>query len=263
MKNPLLICGLAAALLLPTLGHSQTEVVYREIFARPTGSSGPASMSGYNWYAHRTADATQVTNHLGSTNLQWAVSAATGSPSNLDGVNSNQTTTDTALGFGFFFSNQTAAPTLLWTDEYSVSLADITRFDWQQGNSAATETLQLAIRVGSDWYVSDQSNTNAAVSTFSTQAEQKTQLMAGSEWSSLTFTPGSALSIGSTATLPLSGTVTAFGLFSASHTAFTTLRFDTFTITATPIPEPSSIGLLLGGVVMLTGVSRRRRTVQA
>lgn len=259
MKKHLFLPLTVAVLLTAILpAHAQSFVDYREIFPRPTGASGPAGMADYGWFAHRGPDATQITaNTTTEGSPQWAVSAGTGRPDNLAAVNSNPPNDGEALGFAFFFANATeGSPVLLWTNEHSTDLAMVQQFDWWQGNATATDGFRLAIQVGADWYVSAQNNTQSAgVSTFSTQAEQMTQLMAGSSWNTLDFTAGDTLSMGTAATLPLSGTINAFGLFAETHTQNTSMRFDTFTITA--IPEPGT--LVLVGIALVSAFALKRR----
>lgn len=46
----------------------------------------------------------------------------------------------------------------IWTDEYTVdrSTNEVTQISWYQGNEIKTDEDRVAIRIGSDWYVSTQ-----------------------------------------------------------------------------------------------------------
>jgi hypothetical protein len=69
------------------------------------------------------------------------------------------------------------------------------------------------------------------------------------------------LIVGGAASLP-AGAIDAFGLiipdFPVSGAA---LRYDNYTISGNPVPEPSTLLLLCGAFGMLLGSYRRRRSV--
>ena len=155
-------------------------------------------------------------------------------------------------------------------DDYT----DIT-FSWEQWNIFEPEiTAQVAIQVDSTWYVSAElisnpnadasSNANSAIGSWYLVSNNTNNLKtftidpAGS-WFTLSFTPGAPMTVGSTSTeLPATGTVDGvglYGVFSTSGTAY--LGFDNFEVTASPVPEPTTVALLLMGG--LAACMRRRR----
>lgn len=156
---------------------------------------------------------------------------------------------------------------------------DIT-FSWEQW-SVFTDavTSRVAIQIDSTWYVStDLISTSAGGSAFGgtlgsyylTGGEEKTFVIdSQTEWyplSSFTLgtdaSPGTAMTVGTTSvSLPATGTINAVGLYGIvpSTDAAAYLGFDNFEVTATAIPEPSTVMPLILGGLALCVVCRRGR----
>ncbi|MGZ0654778.1 PEP-CTERM sorting domain-containing protein [Coraliomargarita sp. W4R53] len=148
----------------------------------------------------------------------------------------------------FLFANKRDMPWLAWTDDASFgSISDITTMSMSLNNTnSTTENLQFALQVDGNWYVSQSvfnGNGNVVVS-LDVQA---------ASWSSLTFTADTSLAVGATATLPVSGTLQAVGVYDNDQSL--QVRVDNFTVS---VPEPSAAGVLLGLGALVTVAARRR-----
>jgi hypothetical protein len=240
---------------------SAQSVVYRETFYTPSGTLNrlnDASPS-LGWHLdYVTSVGGTVTNGDGVSTR----SNLTGRPTALPAVNAGSYA---GSDLGLMFSNFRQG--FFYTNEYAGLLSqDLTQISWYEGNSSASITQQVALQVGSTWYVSNTTFTSAAISgaDFGTLSEQKTLSLAGSTWKELTYTSGGAgFSISSTAIALPTGTVNGFGLFFDTAGTGGNARFDTFEITS--IPEPSSIAFILGavslGVIGFRRLSDRRRNL--
>jgi hypothetical protein len=150
----------------------------------------------------------------------------------------------------------------MYTEEFSVSASQLEQVQWDQSDSAETQAnaLHLAFRIGTDWYISDQSFTylRPAAGVWSTQTV---------DLSALTFfvVDGG----GDPSTLPDGGVqpgglslpdapINAFGVWwDGPKTA--TSRIDNFILRGQPAPVPALgmwTGLLLA--LMLVGVAMVR-----
>ena len=163
-------------------------------------------------------------------------------------------------------------PALSITPEYSFNPAGYQSlsFSWYAANASAADTMRLAVQVGGNWYVGAQQFSTAALglAAFAGSAELKTVNYnpAAANWLTLNFNgsfdtgtdlgtdSAAALSLGAAPGAPLSGMVTAFGVYLDS--AVGTRRFDTFEINA-EVPEPAAL-LLMGVAAMGLALVRRR-----
>lgn len=219
--------------------------------------SGSAAATQYkNWNVYFAANlSSAVAETTAGYNLVLA--NASGDPANPANV-SAAAGVSTSLTKGFLYTNG-ACDFLAFTN-VSISLSaysDLT-FSWLAGDNVATDKEFAAIKIGSDWYVSDfvtPPNIGSG-GNFPTQAVKKTIDLDLTHWYQLTATIGSAFNIASTATTLPSGDISAFGVFGESNG---TMRIDTYSITGMEnIPEPSTWIMLLGGVGMLGFFQRAR-----
>jgi fibronectin-binding autotransporter adhesin len=253
---------------------AQADILYRETFGTATtGGQGPAQ--GYDWAIHTGATAV---NKSASTDTVEAINrtANASKPGTTDAfgnINSGPVigATPGAYAAGIAFASTAAGTVIFWTPEYPTSSGtglgiDPTaypsvKFSWYQGCADTTGNWRLAVKVGGQWYVSQQSFLNtAAVSSAANFAqggddgngganhgsELKSFLYTtnASAWFLLNFdggftmggTPGTGtggdgtvLSLGAQPGANLSGTIDAFGMFSET-TGGANRRFDTFMI---------------------------------
>ncbi len=244
-----LIAALAVSSILPA---SAQDVIYREVFGR--SGTGSSVVSVYNWEAYGVngVDETANTNNAGVS----ADGPGVGSFSNINSlpaVNSGVTgTTPTNDGRTFFFNN---ASFLAYTTEYAVdrSIFTINTISWDQRGTGPA--LSAAVQIGGSWYVSQALPNPNATGVWNTSVLD----FGTATWSTLDFTAGSTLAIGSATALP-SGNLTAFGFYAASGASGGT-RIDGFTITA--VPEPSTYGIIFGVGLIALAVARRRAGTRA
>jgi hypothetical protein len=201
----------------------------------------------------------------------FGVSAALGDPQNLENINAGGPSLSQANGL-LFTSGGTAA-TMNWiayTAGYTVDtianpIQDISFYAGSAANAGVIPGFRIAVQIDGNWYASSAVLANtvavATAGVFNTGAQKVTfnWTTAASAWDSLTFVPGTSLVLGSTLVSDLPGdNITAFGLYSDQLTgAGATRRFDTFQID--PVPEPSSVVLVLSGVGLLISLRRSRK----
>lgn len=235
---------LAIAIPICMLGFSsalQAAVIYTETFDNTTAGNQSFQTAGVNWSVHRTSSATAY---------DLSNNSITTSP-----VISNGASVSGAVNGFLFQSNQAGninAPHIWWTNETTfgdISLLDSLTVDLRNGST--NEDLRFALQVGSSWYVSQSVFNNSVVDVATLNLSLDVE---NASYFSLNFTPGVTLSMGTAASLPLSGTVTAVGLFTGSRDN-TNIRIDNFRVSA--IPEPSTA--LLGSLGVLALLRRRRR----
>jgi hypothetical protein len=271
MKRTLFVTVFAGATLL-SMQVTQAQI-YREVFGNNTAVNNLLSTVGWSgaWgpTATDSAGGGMLANNFG-------VSTALGSPQNLENINAGGPSLSQANGL-LFTSGGTAA-TMNWiayTTGYTVDttatpIQDISFYAGSTVNAGVIPGFRIAVQIDGNWYassavlanpVSVSSAANFHLGAGSGGAQQVTfnWTTAASAWDSLTFVPGTSLVLGSTLVSPLPGdNITAFGLYSDQLTgAGATRRFDTFQID--PVPEPSSVVLILSGVGLLMGLRRSRK----
>lgn len=234
-------------------------IVYRENFTNATGAPQHISYSG--WQANRGADAEAVP-QTGEIYPQLSQGTAdTPEPS----VNSNPTDPDANTGFIYSWGGATDvrySPYLIWTNEYSIDRSAYTDLTFSTktnvgGNTTLADAMRMAVRIGDDWFVSDP----AVQPTATTWANSGTTgLASGSlsgQWRTLEFTPGSPFVMGDFAPLPATGNIDAFGIFADSKSV--NVRFGSYQVEGTPVPEPASAGIVAVAVSALALRRSRRR----
>jgi hypothetical protein len=220
-----LICG---------MGSTQAAVIYTENFPNATGAA--AALNSVGWLA----------NH-GTGGVAYNAASTSGANPLIDsavGAGTNPGFLRMSSGIGV---NE---PVLIWTSEIQMSLTpidDLATVSFSMRNQVANANIRLAVQVDSTWYVTT-SIYNTATTTWTMQTVDFTT----ATWNSLTFTSGSSLSMGSAATLPVSGTVTSIGFFTDNKPS-AYLSFDDVIVST--VPEPSA-ALCVG----LAGLLVLRRT---
>ncbi|MBC8041553.1 MAG: PEP-CTERM sorting domain-containing protein [Opitutaceae bacterium] len=257
MKSPrqyLITSVIALSLASGTTAFSQS-VIYREVFGRATGG-GNTSFSTYNWQVFTGTAATDESTAFGNTGISPEGTANSGSFSNVNNlaaVNSGAVT-PVDNGRTFIFTVNTA---FVFTNEYTVNRTanTISTITWDQ-RSDAGGNFSAAVQIGGNWYVSAAvakpavNGTNWGVVSLDFQ---------NTTWSTLSFTGGSTLALGSSTSLPLTGDITGFGWYASTGAANS--RLDGFTINAfSAVPEPSTYAALAGASVLGFAACRRRRS---
>lgn len=252
--NPMrsLMAGAVTTALLVPVATSSAAVVYREIFPNATGDNLANGEAG-GWYLHQGATGVSQT-------AAFTLSGGDGMPADVEWVNAGNVGTPTAdeMAKGYLFrGGNNSGEHLYWTDEYSLSLDTWTleSVSWYQrngnaGGSGAGDLIRVALRVGDDWYVSKDTFTNPA----DTWQQNTLTVDTSTKWYALAFEAGTtlAMDISEELTLPTTGTLSAFGLYTDLKTGGSGRfhRVDTYTINA--VPEPATLGLVsLGGLLML------------
>jgi hypothetical protein len=250
---------LPLGLLALTSAVSAQSVVYRETFNNTTAGNLGIGAAGWSFRHGLTA----VTTGIQTTNT--GISSVTGSPVDLGGVNSGSTDVS-ATGLAFTSLSLSDGDGIFYTNEYTVarSVNEIDTISWFQGNAISGNTFRVVVQIGGAWYASENANSGPTVTSatdFDTLAEERsfTWTTEASAWRNLSFTPGTSLSLGALLSDALpTGDLTGFGLYTNNRSG--TLRFDTFAITATAIPEPGSFAALAGlGALGFAAARRRRR----
>jgi regulation of enolase protein 1 (concanavalin A-like superfamily) len=233
---------LAASPQTPTPTPAGVFTAYREVFPNATG--GSLNLSDAGWKILRGAAGNVVAATVAN---GYQIPAFNGYPTNEAAVNSSPSSGELAKGLVSDAGASVGRITLFYTDEAVIDLSGslATRITWSQGNIYSYDPLRVAVRVGSDWYVSLQRFYGPAVggaADFGEQAARMSLDLGGALWESLGVIPGTALSItAGTLSLP-PGNLTAFGLLSMNSNS--TVRFDNFAIdsvafTPTPSATPS------------------------
>jgi hypothetical protein len=259
---------LAGAILLSMQGTRAQVPIYREVFGNTSGGAN-ANLSSVGWSGNWGPTATDSSNPSPN---NFGVSSALGAPNNLDNINAGGPSLSTANGLAFTsgtgasLNNWIAYTTGYTVDTTSTPIQDISFYAGSAANGTfGIPGFRIAVQIGGNWYASTQVlANNVAVSSaanFNTGAQQVTfnWTTDAAAWDSLSFTPGTTLTLGSTLTSPLPGDpVTGFGLYSDQEPGGgnATRRFDTFQIDT--VPEPSSIVLGLFGAGLLMSLRRSR-----
>lgn len=142
------------------------------------------------------------------------------------------------------------------------STAENLSFNWLQGDANPTALLNFVVQVDGQWYSSavDYTTPGQTIGEFasatSTTAVSQSLVFSSDAagWNTITFDPGTELTLGGLATTDLSGPITGVGFFTPNSTAGT-VRVADFNITA--VPEPSTI--VMGMAALLGFCVRRQR----
>jgi hypothetical protein len=230
---------------------SAQSVIYRETFYNTTNNLSFSNWGGgWNLYRSTNTSAT-VTNVTGAVN---SLSDLNGRPTNLAAVNAGSYA-GTDKGFAFVTATD-ARQALAFTTEYvgtnNLSTPNLTSISWYAANSSTSNTHQLAVQVGSQWYISDTTYTTANISggNFSTQAELKTvNLSSNPTFRTLDFTlNSSAYTIGGTAAILPTGPLSAWGLFTDSVGSGQNNRFDTYEVQGFDAPNWAMVQTFTNGL---------------
>ena len=254
----ILTACLAFGFVIVYAGLAPAEVIYRELYTTQT-SGDLSTLAGWNSRAGTNAASLDALNIIGP---------SIGGPNpNLSAVNSNPATGT----IGRTLQRALSGPFITYTSEYAIDLAlnSLTELRLWESNSRYNEstktndTFRLAVEIGGTWRVTDQASalTGLSQNTGDGIWSEQSLNLATATWSSLTFTPGSSLSApGAASPLPGTGTITAFGLYRPSvFVNGSDFRLDSVELSAVPVPEPSSVAMLLFGGVVLRLVGRKRR----
>lgn len=226
-----------------SLAHA--DVIYRETFSV---DSSTALLSYAGWKLNFG------TNGGSGTAYQNAISNGASATPSLTPINSNSAATSNSNGYVYnSYDSSWNSRTIYWTEELTISTSAYTidSISWYQVLQKSEDYTRVALRVGTQWYVSDQTFFGAAwsLTTFVASAQQKTLVLKDSLWIPLTFGSGTlALGSGDPISLP-AGNITAFGLYADNKTGGQ--MFDTFEIQATPIPEAAGVSVGIAGTAML------------
>jgi hypothetical protein len=268
-----LILGIPLALsLFVTCALAQTTI-YRETLGRPA-DTGDLPTTSIGWADFISTGTTNPT--TGNAGLNGSTDGRPNDVANVNaGPNADGTFDVYPRGIHFYLTGA-GAPILSFTPEFSFDpaayVAGSIVFSWYEANANALDTMQLAVRVGTQWYAHTTAHSTAplGLGAFPTTAELKQVIYdpAAANWLAINFdgtydggSPGTVtdssgpLSLGSAPGADLSGTITGFGLYLAGANG--TRRWDTFQIDATLIPEPSVI--CLAGLAGLALLLRRRK----
>ncbi len=243
--------------------------IYTEDFNHATSSPNLA-VSTESWSAYMGAAATNVST-VGDPNSGDAI-AISGSSSYPPYVGSPTT-------YGALYVANRATTSLIsaavttFTSATALNLSAGNTISWNMGNSTTAPSVRLMIQLGGDgsvgsgsWYASSLSFSNSSnFSLFSDFANATSGVSyslnfstLAADWRSLTLTPGTELSLGSTLGSNLSSTtITGIGFYMVNGTTLNSnIRLDNLTV----VPEPTSVALAVGALGMLALVVRRRQS---
>lgn len=241
----------------PLAHASDTIELYKQTFDTTSGSNvtiGSLTTSTVGWVG--------LVGSVASTNASSRVYVAPG----------NGNPSSDGAGYLAFTPSENAGPddkiftaTTLFSTPLDLQSATIS---WTMGNSLATQSVQLLVKVGDSWYASSTVFQSTAMKATAFASAPTADLLrtlnfstAKENWRSFTLTSGVGMSLGSTLENDLtSSLVSGIGFYVAFPAEATsgTVRVDTLTIVGPAnIPEPGSAALLLGLGAMAWTVSRR------
>ncbi|HRJ71078.1 MAG TPA: PEP-CTERM sorting domain-containing protein [Terrimicrobiaceae bacterium] len=247
-------------------------VIYLNNFGNNTGgiislgTYDSETNTGIGWNVLRSQNGANTTNVSPTADARVGVNQGASRPNNAVNVNAPISLSNTN-GIAYLSNGSGAGviyTALFYTTQYTIdrSAYSVENFQWYANQSdAAGTTQQLAVQVGGSWYVTTTiTPPNGSFGNFSTGAALQTVDFAAASWYSLTASLGSPFAIGGSSTILPGGNITGFGLYVNNGTVASNYsRFDTFTINASAVPEPSSVGLagLALGIVLLRLRKRR------
>jgi len=279
MKRTLLTTLGAAGAILVSMQVTQAQI-YREVFGNTSsGTNAPPSSVGWAGAWGATASDASVGDAPAGSFNNFGVSTQLGSPNNLDNINAGGPALSTANGL--FFVSQAGQNFIAYTTGYTVNqtLTPIQDISFYAGSTFDTAGgipgFRIAVQQDGNWYASTQvlannlnvtSAGNFHLAAGSGGAQQVTfnWTTAATAWDNLTFTPGTALTLGGLSAGLNGDPITAFGLYSDAtdslgNTENAIRRFDTYQIDGTVVPEPGSVVLALFGLGALMGLRRSRK----
>lgn len=211
-----------------------SNILYRETFWT-TNSSGNEPLVDIGWVGVNSSDGSVFNNFIRSNSI--------GKPVGLPTINAGNDDPGTAKEIGLLAAFNGPGPYFAFTEEYSIDLSS-TRIDsvsWYQGHKDSNGATRVAVKIGSQWYVSSQSFTQPTLGSASLfqnadpgGAGRKVLPFstAAADWVELNFTQGTALAIGNPASADLGGTIDGLGLYADGGNF--TFRADNFTVFGGP-----------------------------
>jgi hypothetical protein len=235
------------------------DVIYCENFPVVKASTNYAfPINGWYCESPATAGSTTPVPTIATGAPDAANNSDTTLPTNISAAVNSGTPAGTVAGRVFVTPPASSVNVILWTNEYTfdVGANAINSFQWYSKSDGAQEQC-AAIEINNNWYVSDPQVTGNGSWLLETVNAQTVN------WHPLNYVqsgqPGATLdqTISPTVvSLPASGTAQAFGVyFDSVDTQIS--RVDEFVINATIVPEPASLGMLLG--LGALGLLRRRQ----
>jgi hypothetical protein len=249
-------------------------VIYEQTFAT-TSNKDP--MSDFDW-ADLYALSSGGSAVLGLNNDGYtAVSTTVDSPpvpvdSNVNSVNGTGYSATATGGIGYtgtggvyqslVYTNYTSPDgTTAGAVAMNIPQASIGSFSfWADASTSASANSNaqtIAVEVGTQWYVSSQSDTMTTGSSTNVVQYSLAFLPSSTTWEPIAATAGDAFSPGTAAALP-AGNIDGVGLY-ATASGGAENRFDSFVINSA-VPEPTSLGLVGLGAL---GLLARRRSRNA
>jgi hypothetical protein len=201
------------------------EPVYSEKFTN-TLPSGNMYLSNFSWNGYRDANAAS----LSASHVYI--------PQNLGNPDTQK---------GYLTLAPGAAGTFAVVKTLSSLDAAGCAFTWSMGNNLTTPTVRLLVKVGANWYASNETFSNTSTYTPATFASTTTgdvcRLLvfstAAANWRFFTLTPGSAMSVGAAlgSNLP-SSQITGIGFYITTPAGSPVVRLDSLEVTPYSPPVP-------------------------
>ncbi len=258
---------LALVALMGTTGHSgAATLIYQQNF----GATSTGQLTAVDWQALSSFEPANLVSATQPHQHYLGLYALSGAPSDAPNVNAGPSASDQTGLLRLYSADNRAYTTLAFTQQYTIdrSAWEVETISFYAAKTnVSLGTVRAAIRINSLWYVSGErmpaplsSNADTA---FATSARLIEINFSQEEWYLLTAEVGSSFSIasGSVEALP-EGDIDAFGVFADPLPPNDRrLMIDTYSITATAVPEPTSAALLLlvAGAMLFRSHSHSKR----
>jgi hypothetical protein len=197
---------LPASLLLLAAALPAADIAYREIF--PTGPNAAAN----GWRLNHSVQA-----WVGDKDQCWGAAPGVGATKAVNSLSADEDDLDGWKGFVWLNANSPAY--LLWTSECAFKDGSVERLAWRFTAKDPASTVRVALRIGTAWYASAQTVSDAAGGDIK-NAKEYTLEVTKTTWIPFTWQANSKLPgalEGTGAALP-AGSVTAFGFLGAGRT---------------------------------------------